>query len=126
MEKGHHSSDQRVIIIIIIPTTLGGVGHMTVERKVANLVPDFSVCTLLAAVGFVGIWEEFRGRKKAGNESHERHIDDIKPSSSPNVLVQSAKSGCIRTINILYHFFYNKGHYCCQDQCSSWCYKRAK
>jgi hypothetical protein len=82
------------------------IGHLTLKRKRkdANSKPvsdDNSICTLLTCsfelCGYLG---RIRGRSKTREASQRGRTNDFQ--FSPNVLVQSAKSGCKRTL-----FFYD-------------------
>jgi hypothetical protein len=94
---------------------------MALKRKGAgsNLVPDYlSVCTLLTcSCGLCGYravtsgrcrrrhrndpGEESRGRSKSGEEYQKGYANESQLSSSPNVLTQSAQTGCKRTVKVL-------------------------
>jgi hypothetical protein len=83
--------------------------RLSSEDPGSNLVSeDFSMCTLLAVVGLVGT----QGRsEKTLDESQEFHSntssqESYSHTSSPNVSLQSDKSGCKRDnpfLSILHH-----------------------
>jgi len=85
--------------------------HMTAKRKVAGsrrLKSHAQQCFGLhpTHLQLWDLWvpgEESRGGSKTEEESSERHTDENQLFLCPShlVLVQSAKSGCKRTVNIL-------------------------